>query len=131
MDDINWLAVVVAAVVHQALGALWYGPLFGTAWLAGMGKTREDIGAPGPAYAVSALASLVAAVALATFLTLPDSVSLGSGIGYGLLAGIGFVAAAIVTQSVFEDKNRTVTWIYVGYQIIGLAVMGAILGAWR
>jgi hypothetical protein len=88
VDDINWLAVIVAAVVHQALGALWYGPLFGTAWLAGMGKTREDIGAPGPAYAVSALASLVAAVVLAIFLTLPDSVSLGSGLGYGLLAAV-------------------------------------------
>jgi multidrug transporter EmrE-like cation transporter len=131
LDNINWLAVIVAAVIHQALGALWYGPLFGAAWLAGMGKTREEVSGAGPAYAVSALASLIAAVALALFLTLPDSVSLGSGIGYGLVAGIGFAATTIVTQSVFEDKNRTVTWIYLGYQVVGLAVMGAILGAWR
>lgn len=26
---INWIAVLVAVVLQQALGYLWYGPLFG------------------------------------------------------------------------------------------------------
>jgi hypothetical protein len=35
--DINWLAVLVAAVVTFVLGGLWYGPLFGVANSGGPG----------------------------------------------------------------------------------------------
>jgi hypothetical protein len=35
--DINWLAVLVAAVVTFVLGGLWYGPLFGMANSGGPG----------------------------------------------------------------------------------------------
>lgn len=31
MDPINWLAVIVSPLVAVAIGALWYGPLFGGA----------------------------------------------------------------------------------------------------
>jgi hypothetical protein len=37
---INWLAVAVAAVAGLPLGALWYGPLFGSAWIAAPGITK-------------------------------------------------------------------------------------------
>ena len=48
--DINWLAVLVAAVVTFVLGGLWYGPLFGTSLAHGRGSARAapDAGkAPG------------------------------------------------------------------------------------
>lgn len=27
--DINWLAVIVSAIVSFVIGAVWYGPVFG------------------------------------------------------------------------------------------------------
>ena len=30
--EINYLAVLVAAIASMALGFLWYGPLFGNQW---------------------------------------------------------------------------------------------------
>ena len=36
--DINWLAVVVAAVATFMLGGVWYGPLFGRVWRAAEGQ---------------------------------------------------------------------------------------------
>ncbi len=30
---VNWLAVLLGTVLSMALGALWYGPLFGQLWL--------------------------------------------------------------------------------------------------
>jgi hypothetical protein len=38
---INWLAVAVSGVAGFPLGALWYGSLFGSAWMAATGITRE------------------------------------------------------------------------------------------
>ena len=32
MGAVNWLAVVLGALAFLAVGALWYGPLFGKAW---------------------------------------------------------------------------------------------------
>jgi len=41
--DLNWWAVLLATVLGFALGGLWYGPLFGKAWLAAMGKSAESL----------------------------------------------------------------------------------------
>ncbi len=38
---ITWLAVIVAALASFPLGMLWYGPLFGKAWMAASGVTKE------------------------------------------------------------------------------------------
>jgi hypothetical protein len=40
--DINWLAVVVAAVATFVLGGVWYGPLFGRVWRAAEGRPDPD-----------------------------------------------------------------------------------------
>ncbi len=40
---LNWWAILVATVVAFGIGGLWYGPLFGQAWLKAMGKTEEEI----------------------------------------------------------------------------------------
>ena len=129
--DINWLAVVVATVATQALGALWYGPLFGKAWLRAVGKTREDMAGAGVGYAVAALSSLVAAIALALILNLIPDPGLAEGIIWGLIVGVGFVATSGLTTSVFEEGRQAQTVIFVAFQIVAFAIMGAILGAWR
>lgn len=45
--NINWLAVVVGAVIAYVLGWLWYSPrLFGAKWAEGVGVSLEDQSAP-------------------------------------------------------------------------------------
>jgi hypothetical protein len=131
--DINWLAVLVAVVAHQFIGFLWYGPVFGKIWLAGMGKTREEMTGAAGGYVVAIVASLVTAIALALFLTLPppEEVNTTTGIVYGLIASIGFVVASVATTAVFENRSMTVPVLFATYQVIGITIMGAILGAWR
>ena len=41
--EINYWAVVVAALSGFAVGALWYGPLFGRQWMAASGVTETDV----------------------------------------------------------------------------------------
>ncbi len=38
---VNWISVVVAALSGFVIGSLWYGPVFGKAWMALSGMTKE------------------------------------------------------------------------------------------
>ena len=131
LGAINWLAVLVAVVAMQVVGFLWYGPLFSKTWLAASGKTREDVGANSTPIIVSIIASVLSAVALAIILTMSDTPDLVSGIKIGLLTSIGLVAASVVVQGSYEDRNPTLTWLYCGFLIVSLTAMGAIIGAWQ
>jgi hypothetical protein len=38
LDDLDWLAVIVAAIAYFVIGAIWYAqPVFGRAWSAAAG----------------------------------------------------------------------------------------------
>lgn len=130
--DINVLALIVAVAVSQVLGFLWYGPLFGKAWMAASGKTREEMGGgAGAAYAVGMIAAAISAVTLALVLNLVDNPDMADGLTTGALLGVGVAAASTVTAGAFQETNSTVTWLYVGYQVVMFLAMGAILGGWR
>jgi hypothetical protein len=131
-DAIDWLAVLLAAAAHQAIGFLWYGPLFGRLWMERRGITREQAAAGGAApIAVATVASLVMSAAFALLLTIPPNVSVVNGVIWGLVLGAGFVATTTIINGVFEARDRTVIVLYAAYEIIALMVMGAILGAVR
>ena len=40
---LNWVAILIATVLAFVLGGIWYGPVFGKAWLTALGKTEDDI----------------------------------------------------------------------------------------
>ena len=43
---VNYLAILVAGAAYTVLGAIWYSAaLFGNAWLAGIGKSKEQANA--------------------------------------------------------------------------------------
>ena len=45
-NDLNWLAVIVGAVVAFLLGWLWYSPkMFGTKWAEGVGVELDKVDA--------------------------------------------------------------------------------------
>ena len=40
---VNWLAVLVTAIINMVVGFLWYGPLFWRLFLRLIGKREEEI----------------------------------------------------------------------------------------
>src|SRR2546427_13291854 len=58
---VNYLAIVVAAVVALVIGFIWYSPpVFGNRWMAYLGTTQAQLGNPGPTgMAVGGVAALV------------------------------------------------------------------------
>jgi hypothetical protein len=64
--DLNWIAIVVAAIVPMVLGVLWYSPvLFAQLWLLAVGRTEEEPSGAALGYLLSAVSALLSAYVLA------------------------------------------------------------------
>ena len=133
---INLLAVLVAAVVTFALGALWYSPLlFAKAWVAANGFTPEKVEAmrkgAGKAYSVTFLCWLVMAAALAVLIhRLGVNTAIG-GVKVGGLCWAGFAATVGLSGLVFSERRPAAFLIDTGYQLVSLVGMGVILSLWQ
>lgn len=130
---INHLAVLIAVVLQFVLGFLWYGPLFGEAWMGMVGLDMDTIMAD-PAGAGEWITNVVASAAgiylLAWLYTKLGVASLGKGAWYGFLIGFVFVLLANMTTGMFAKDPYWLAWITGGFTTVGLTVGGAVLGAW-
>jgi hypothetical protein len=127
---ISPLAVLVASVAGFVLGGLWYGPLFGKAWMAEVGFTEEALTqgfSPVRMYGTAFVAGAIGAYALAWILG-PDA-SPVSGATTGLALGATIAATSFATNYAFERKSVTLLLINGGYHVAQFGVMGAVLGA--
>ncbi len=129
--DLNWFAIIVAALVPMVLGALWYSPLlFAEPWLRAAGRTREELTGAGLGYALSAIAALVTSYALARVIRWAEVDDLWNGALVGGLVWVGFVATVLAVTMYFNGQPRTLWLINAGYQLVAIVLMGAIHGAW-
>lgn len=132
-NQINWLAVLAAALSTFFIGGLWYSPiLFGKTWMRANGFTEEQVAGFNKARAFigSFILALVMSANLAMFLADPTTTVVW-GMTAGALAGIGWVAAGFGIVALFENRSWTYILVNGGYQIVAFVAMGAILGAWR
>ena len=130
--DVNYLAVLVAAVSTFVIGGLWYSPLlFQKAWMQASGVTEADLnkGGSGRIFGVAFVFAVIMAFNLAMFLNAPDT-TVAWGAAAGALSAI-WVALGIGTVALFEHRPLSYTVINGGYWLVSFVVMGAILGAWR
>lgn len=131
ISGLNRLAILVATLAGFALGAVWYGPLFGDAWLSAIGKTADQI-QPSPApFVISFITALITAIVLAMLINALNISTLGGGVAIGLLVGIGFIATAMASDAAFGDTGLKLWLIQSGYRVLYSVVMGAILAVWR
>jgi hypothetical protein len=131
--QINYLAVLAAAVSAFVIGGLWYSPvLFQKPWLAANGFSEADAqkGSPAKIFGWSFVLTLIMAGNLAAFLA-DAKTTLAWGATAGALTGFGWVLPGIGVVALFERRPLAYTLINGGYWGVALTVMGAILGGWR
>ena len=131
LAHIHWLAVAVAAIAGFPLGALWYGPLFGSTWMAATGITKERAQQANMAkiYGVTLLLNLIIATSLAMFIG--PQASFLDGLFAGFMAGLTYVATALGITYLCEFRSLKHWGVNAGYQVVAFSVMGTILGAWH
>ena len=132
-SQVNYLAVIAAALVTFLIGGLWYSPLlFERPWrrLNALSEEQIKAGHTGLIFGLSFLAALVAAYVLALFLAGPDTDAV-AGLMAGLLVGAGWVATAMLTTFLFERRPLALWGIDAAYHVLTFGLMGLILGLWR
>ncbi len=145
MFEINWISIAVAALIPMIVGSIWYGPLFGKAWMKSMGFTEESLKEANMPMIMGI--SLVLAFVLSFFINYllegthkecnaAGEVVWGSfhtfkhGALHGAFYGILFAMPMIIINGMFERKTWTNIFIHVGYWTLTMALMGGLLDAW-
>ena len=130
---VNYLAVVVAAVVALVIGFIWYSPrVFGNRWMAYLGTTQAQLGNPGPTgMLVGVVASLINAWVLAVLALNLGGKSVTDGVLLGVLAWLGFMATITAAQISFEKKSWGLWVLNNAHNLLVQVIMAAIVTAWR
>ena len=128
--QVNWIAVVVGGVFNMALGSLWYGPLFGKAWLRAIGKSPDEIESSATMYVLPFLAGLVAAYVLAALVAGLGITVWWQGIVIGAAVWLGLGATATLTVGTFEDSPRGAWVLFTLYQLVVYGAQGLMLVLW-
>ena len=133
MPHVNWLAVIAAAIVMFALGAVWYSPfLFVRQWAKAAGINRE--GSPGPGFPlimVGAFALTLLMAANLAFFIIGQNLPLWGAVGSAFAAGLGWATFSLWIISLFEQRPFAYVLINGGYLTVGFTLMGLIIGLWR
>jgi hypothetical protein len=144
VTQVNYLAVIVAAIVLFMLGGLWYSPvLFAKRWIALQGRTEEQMRADAAAsnmpvmYLLAFLCALIIAWAMAVVANnfIPSQpVAAGSwvwrGVKLGVFCWFGFVLPTTFATSLFSMKPRQLWMIDAGYNLVSFVLAGAIILGW-
>jgi len=129
---VNWFGIILAAIAQMVVGFIWYGPLFGKTWMSMMGintqrMSREGMGRT---YAIQAVGSLVTAYVLAKLVGMMGAKTLAAGVQAGFWVWLGFVATVTLGSVLYERRSWNLYVLNNGYQLVSLAIMGAILVRW-
>ena len=134
---LNIIAVILAAVVFFALGAVWYGVLFSDAWMAAHGIATEQAqdADAGPWMAVGFLITLAQVFGLGFVLRKADPGSFvgaaGIGLGLGLMLATPLMAYSLVYLPGHDLQHFAID---AAHLTIGWVLVCAILGlfkAWK
>ena len=133
-SELNWLAILVAAIAYFLLGALWYSVLFGKLWIKSAGI---DINNPDAKKGAAGIMMLTLVLEFVTYIGLAILVDrlllMGavSGVKLGLLTGICFSAISITISYLYQMKPRALSLIDSGYHIVGQIAASIILCVWQ
>lgn len=144
VPQVNYLAVIVAAIVIFVLGGLWYSPvLFAKKWIALQGRTEEQMRADAARsnmpvmYLMAFITALIIAWAMAVLAValVPSHATatgqwLWRGIKLGCFCWFGFVLPTTFATSLFSMKPRQLWLIDAGYNLVSFVIAGAIILGW-
>lgn len=129
MIDVNWLAVVAAALAGFVVGGIWYGPIMGKRWMGAVGLSEDQIksGNMGVIYGGAFAFSLLASWTLAhTFATYGQDLSVMVKVLTAFGVALGFIVPAIGTNYLFSQKSKALFFIDAGYWLLFYIAMGLV-----
>ncbi len=131
---VNYLAVLVAAIAAFAVGALWYGPIFGKQWRHLMGYAEGQMGSgkltPVQAMGGGFIATLVLTYVLAYLLLALGAFEVNDALVIGFWIWLGFVATTMASSVLYEGRPLKLYFINVVHYLVAISVAAAVLSWW-
>ncbi len=135
--DINYIAILVSAVIAVVLAMGWFGPVFGKIWAEVTGmkdpsqmtpeENKEAQKKMAPAYILNIILTIMMMVVLFFFVKYSN---MASGITAAFIAWLGFVVPLMAGQALWSGKSKRLAWqmflLTSGYQLICFVVAGAL-----
>lgn len=129
----NHIAIIVAVVIHQVIGFLWYSPfLFLGPWAQGLGKQVSELDMPNPTpfladivgwfFACYFISWLVQRVAVETF---------QQALGLSILLWVGVAVPLIAPHYLFAGLHTNVLMVDAMNALVQLAATCCLLAVWR
>jgi hypothetical protein len=133
--ELNWIAIILAAASTMVVGSLWYGPLFGKAWIK-LAKVKTDpnfgVKQAVPLYGGAFLSSVLTAVVIAIFAHIVsqyfDTNFLESSLWVAVILWAGFTAARVYMHDSFEGRRKKLTLLTVSHELVTITIMALIIG---
>jgi len=140
---LNYWAILVAMAASIVLGFLWYGPIFGKAWMKEMGMAPDQ--KPNPKVMRRGMILMVIGSFLTTFVlahtgevwrpSVWKAGADGSAAFYGFSNGfwtwIGFYVPLLLGAVAWENKSWKLFGINAAYYFVMLQLVAMILAFWR
>ena len=123
MENINWVGLIAAGVASMVVGFVWYGPLFGKAWMKLTGKQEMGDKSQMPKnYTILFVVSLVTAYVLSV---------IGTGFTTVFWVWLGFQATLLLNTVLFEGKSWSLYFLNAGHQLVSLMAMSWVLSYFK
>jgi len=136
---VNYLAVIVSAIISMVVGAIWYGPLFGKKWMKIVGgntcteaervEMQKDMKW---LYVIQFIITLLQVWVLASFINGWNDFDSVKNI---LWLWAGFVVPTIAAGAMWNNDSKKVSMarflIQGGYQLVMFIIFGFILTFWK
>lgn len=132
---IDYWAIVIAAIVGYAAGAIWYW-VFGKPWMTAVGLTEAEVTGSGRAksarspwpFVFAFIADLLIAATLAGIISHMGAVTVKFGVVSAFFIWLGFVATTMVVNNGFARRKPVLLLIDGGHWLVVLILMGVVIG---
>ena len=138
---VNWLAVVVSAIVYMVIGMVWYSDaLFGKTYRKEMKVSDSEMKSMGKDFMVKMMvlgtvSAIIMGYVLSHNVAFSGAYMGTSGLILGLSTGffnwLGYQVIIFVNGYLYEKKSVKLVVINASYMLIALLTMGAIIAVWR
>jgi hypothetical protein len=129
--DLNWLAILVAAIAWFAFSAIWYSiPPLSNAWQ----KAARVTPGEGPPLAMILIPTFigyfVTSIVIALIATAINGDEVVNGVALGVALGVGFGVVGAVVNQMYEQKGNSY-WLINGINaVIAYTIVSVIVTIW-
>ena len=127
--SVNVWAVLVAGAAYFVTGAVWYG-VFAEPWMAGIGKTRDQLQSRPIDYVVSLICEIGVAYGVAVGLNAFAAMGVAEAIFVAAVLWLAFSLLPAIVHYAYEERRLSLLLINKGYDLVGMVVAAVILSVW-